>query len=78
MSTPIKPAVLPGTCNACFVPGNGVAVTLCPLHAAAGEMRDVLSVMAEWRDLLRQDYPDMATLNRAMDRARALLAKVQA
>ena len=31
-----------GYCNDCFVPGNGVTVTLCEYHASVEEMRAML------------------------------------
>ncbi len=47
------------------------------LIAAAPELLDVAREAAEWLDLLKQNYPDMAGLVRACRQARDLIARIE-
>ena len=69
-------------CDACEIESNGdlPAVKLCPLHAAAAEMRDALVAIVgrmeselHWPRTVTRSREYVATINIA----RALLAKVE-
>lgn len=57
--------------------GDGEAEANARLIAAAPELLEGARQVVEWRDLIRQNYPDMAGLIRGMDDLAAAIAKAE-
>lgn len=51
------------------------AIANAHLIAAAPDLLEAAQACAEWLDLVKQNYPDMAGLIRGMEAARAAIAK---